>query len=87
MQKPHPPIYLAAYAPPALRRVVTLANGWNPAGLPIDAMAKMMAQLGDLSKAAGRAPAASEVIVRANLHLTAHPLGQDRSIFSGRLTS
>ncbi len=38
-----------------------------------------------MSKAAGRAPAAPEVIVRANLHLTAHPLGQDRSIFSGSL--
>ena len=34
VQKPHPPIYLAAYTPPALERVARDSNGWNPVGIP-----------------------------------------------------
>ena len=30
VQKPHPPIYLAAFAPAALKRLATVADGWNP---------------------------------------------------------
>lgn len=85
VQKPHPPIYLAAFAPAALKRAATLANGWNPVGLPMDAMAQMIAGLREMGKGAGRDPAALEVVVRANLHLTPKPLGADRWIFSGSL--
>lgn len=85
VQKPHPPIYLAAFAPAALKRAATLANGWNPVGLPIEAMAQMITQLRGTAKAAGRDPAALEVIVRANLYITPQPLGADRWIFSGSL--
>ena len=42
IQKPHPPIYLAAFSPGALRRTARLANGWNPALLPIPVMKQMM---------------------------------------------
>lgn len=83
IQKPHPPIYLAAFAPSALRRVARLADGWNPVGLPVAAMAQMMGQIRELAKAAGRDPASLELIVRANLHLTPEPLGDQRWIFSG----
>ncbi len=85
IQKPHPPIYLAAYAPAALKRAATLANGWNPAGIPIEGMAQMMTQLREMAKEAGRDPSALELIVRANLHVTREPLGADRWIFSGSL--
>jgi probable F420-dependent oxidoreductase len=84
-QKPHPPIYLAAFAPAALRRVTTLADGWNPVGLPVETMAEMIAQLRELAQEAGRDPAALEVIVRANLLVTPQALGADRWIFSGSL--
>jgi probable F420-dependent oxidoreductase len=84
-QKPHPPIYLAAFAPAALRRVATLADGWNPVGLPVETMAQMIAQLRELAQEAGRDPAALEVIVRANLLVTPQALGADRWIFSGSL--
>lgn len=55
VQRPHPPIYLAAYA---------------PAGLPVSQMAAMIDQLRDTARNAGRDPASLEVIVRANLYLT-----------------
>ncbi len=85
VQKPHPPIYLAAYAPAALKRAATLANGWNPAGLSAEQMAAMFGQLREMAKTAGRDPMALELIVRANLHITAEPLRGDRWIFSGSL--
>ena len=35
VQQPHPPLYMAAYAPAALRRAAQQADGWNPAGVPL----------------------------------------------------
>ncbi len=85
VQKPHPPLYLAAYSPGALKRAATLANGWNPAGVPMDGMKQMMAGLKDMAKAAGRDPASVELVVRANLSITQQSLGKERWIFSGTL--
>ncbi len=85
LQKPHPPIYLAAYSPSALKRAATLANGWNPAGVPLDGMTRMMAGLKDMATAAGKDPASVELVVRANLSIAQAPLGKDRWIFSGTL--
>lgn len=85
IQKPHPPLYLAAYSPSALKRAATLANGWNPAGVPLDGMKQMMAGLKDMAKTAGRDPASVELVVRANLSITRQPLGKERWIFSGTL--
>lgn len=85
VQKPHPPIYLAAFAPPALKRAATMANGWNPVAIPVEGMAQMMTQLREIAKAAGRNPAELELIVRGNLLITTQPLGKDRWIFTGSL--
>jgi probable F420-dependent oxidoreductase len=85
VQRPHPPIYLAAYSPGAFKRAATLANGWNPAGVPLDGMTQMMANLRTMAQAAGRDPAVLEMVVRANLAITPQPLGKERSIFSGAL--
>jgi len=85
VQKPHPPIYLAAYAPAALKRAATLANGWNPAGVPLEGLKQMAAGLRSMAQAAGKNPAAVEVVVRANLLVTPSPIGKDRGMFSGTL--
>ncbi|HEV8720333.1 MAG TPA: LLM class flavin-dependent oxidoreductase [Candidatus Binatia bacterium] len=85
VQKPHPPIYLAAYAPAALKRAATLANGWMPVGIPLDAMAAMIAQLRQMAKDAGRDPQSLAVVVGANLSLRPALLGADRAIFTGSL--
>jgi len=85
IQKPHPPIYLAAFAQPALKRAATMANGWNPVGLSADQMRPMISQLKEMAKAAGRDPGQIEVIVRGNLLITPKPLGQDRWILTGTL--
>jgi probable F420-dependent oxidoreductase len=85
MQKPHPPVYLAAFAPAALARVARLGDGWNPAGIPAEGMAQMFSSIKQMAAAAGRDPARLEMAVRANLQLTDRPLGKERRIFTGTL--
>ncbi len=83
VQKPHPPIYLAAFAPAALERAARHADGWHPTGIPVAGMRQMLGQLRDMARAAGRDPGTVQVVVRANLAFTSAPLGPDRAIFAG----
>jgi probable F420-dependent oxidoreductase len=83
VQKPHPPIYLAAFAPAAMKRLATVADGWNPVAIPADGMSQMFAGIKEMARAAGRDPSALVMVVRANLELTTEPGGKDRMIFSG----
>jgi probable F420-dependent oxidoreductase len=85
VQKPHPPIYLAAYAPAALKRLAAMANGWNPVGIPVDGMAQMFGSVKQMAKDAGRDPSSLELVVRANLEITDKPLPKERWIFSGNM--
>jgi probable F420-dependent oxidoreductase len=83
VQRPHPPIYLAAYAPRTMQRVARYANGWNPAGVPIPAIPSMFAAIRQMAADAGRQPDDLELIVRGNVSLTSTPLGDDRPSFVG----
>lgn len=85
VQKPHPPIYFAAYTPAALERVAREADGWLPAGLPTAAVQQMFADLQEQARRAGRDPNRLELIVRANLWLTDAALGPRRAVFTGSL--
>ena len=84
-QQPHPPIYLAAYSPAAMKRVATMADGWNPAGVPVEGMAQMMEEIRRMASQAGRGASDIKLVVRANLVLTDQALGDDRYIFAGSL--
>jgi probable F420-dependent oxidoreductase len=83
VQKPHPPIYMAAFAPRALQRLATMADGWNPVGIPIQGMAQMFGAIRDMARQAGRDPSELQMVVRANLHITAKPLSNGRTVFQG----
>ena len=85
VQKPHPPIYLAAFAPPAMQRLAEMADGWNPVAIPPAGMAQMFAGLQQMAKAAGRDPSSLQMIVRANVEISAQPLGDKRFPFSGTM--
>jgi probable F420-dependent oxidoreductase len=85
VQKPHPPIYLAAFAPAALERVAKFADGWNPIGIPAEGMAQMFSSIKQMASEAGRDPSSLELVVRANLAITDAPLGKGRPIFVGTL--
>jgi probable F420-dependent oxidoreductase len=83
VQKPHPPIYIAAFAPAALKRLATHANGWNPVAIPVDGMAQMFAGARQMAKEAGRDPSSLKLVVRANYQPTDKPISGNRMIFSG----
>lgn len=85
VQKPHPPIYLAAFAPPALKRLATYADGWNPVGIPVEGMAQMFGAIKQMAKEAGRDPSSLAMVVRAIVEVTEKPLGKERPIFWGTL--
>jgi probable F420-dependent oxidoreductase len=83
LQKPHPPIYYAAFTPAAMRRVALEADGWNPAGLPVAAMGAMLQGMRETAERAGRDPGALALVVRANVWIGKRPLPADRLIFTG----
>ena len=85
VQKPHPPIYMAAYTPPALARVARHADAWMPVGVPFEGMRGMLAQIKADARELGRDADAIELIVRGNVHITDRPIEADRFIFTGTL--
>jgi probable F420-dependent oxidoreductase len=85
VQKPHPPIYMAAYTPSAMKRVATEANGWFPVGVPLSGIGPMFDSIKDMAKLAGRNPSALELIVRANVEIHDTPIQKDRVDFTGAL--
>jgi alkanesulfonate monooxygenase SsuD/methylene tetrahydromethanopterin reductase-like flavin-dependent oxidoreductase (luciferase family) len=85
VQKPHPPIFMAAFTPPALKRVAQEADGWFPVGIPISGLAQMFQGIKGMTRDAGRDPATLELIVRANLEISDATLRRDRTDFTGTL--
>jgi probable F420-dependent oxidoreductase len=85
VQKPHPPIYMAAYTPAAMARVARFADAWMPVGIPPEGMTAMLAQIRSIARDAGRGGDAIELVVRANLHITDQPIEGDRFLFAGTL--
>jgi probable F420-dependent oxidoreductase len=85
VQKPHPPIYMAAYTEAAMNRVARFADGWMPVGVPVEGMTAMLAGIREMANGHGRDGDQIELIVRANVHVTDSPLGDGRAVFSGTL--
>lgn len=84
-QKGGPPVLLGAFAPAALDRVARLADGWNPAGLPIPALEAMWGQIKTGAKAHGRDPSQLQLVVRANVTVLPQPLPERKFPFLGSL--
>jgi probable F420-dependent oxidoreductase len=83
VQKPHPPIYMAAFAPAAMARVARLADGWHPSGFPIANLAPTFAKIKAMAEDAGRDPASLELIVRADVRVNERLAGENRPDYSG----
>jgi alkanesulfonate monooxygenase SsuD/methylene tetrahydromethanopterin reductase-like flavin-dependent oxidoreductase (luciferase family) len=56
LQKPHPPIWIAANSPMTMKMVADLGDGWVPASMFPDEYAQGLANIKDLAKKAGRDP-------------------------------
>ncbi len=85
VQKPHPPIYMAAYTPSALQRVARESNGWFPVGIPLKAVPEMFGGIQAMAKEAGRDPSKLELIVRGNCELSDTPISGERAEFTGTI--
>jgi probable F420-dependent oxidoreductase len=85
VQQPHPPIYLAAFAPGALNRIARLADGWNAVAIPVAGMKPMFDEVRTMARAAGRDPSRLQLIVRANVEIHDQPRAADGMIFTGTL--
>jgi len=83
VQQPYPPIYLAAFAPGALKRVATLADGWMPVSMNVDQVKPIISQIRNMAKEAGRGAADVKIIMRGNLAITHDPISKDRAFCSG----
>ena len=62
VQKPHPPIYLAAFSPGAMKRVAKLGDGWIPSDMTIEQLKAGSSQLRSMMKDVGRDPAKVKII-------------------------
>jgi probable F420-dependent oxidoreductase len=82
VQKPHPPIYMAAYTPSALKRVAREADAWFPVGIPLGGVAQMYENVRKMARENGRDLG---LLIRANVEFSETPLGADRTDFSGTL--
>ncbi len=85
VQRPHPPIYMAAYVPSAMQRVAQHADGWFPVGIPLAAVPQMFDQIKGMAEAAGRDPASLEIVARANVEFSDAPPSGERADYTGTL--
>jgi probable F420-dependent oxidoreductase len=85
VQKPHPPIYMAAYTPSAMKRVASEADGWFPVGIPLSGIGPMFEGIKSMAKDSGRDSSALELIVRANIEIHNAPIEKERVDFTGTL--
>lgn len=83
VQSPRPPVLLAAYTPAGLERTGRRADGWTPAGLPLNVTAGMWSAVRAAAERAGRDPSKLSLVVRANIRRTARPIGRDRAAYHG----
>ena len=74
IQKPHPPIYLAAFSPGAIQRAGKYADGYNPPFLPNP---EIWEGIKAAAKAAGRNPDDLKILVRAHVNVTDQPAPKD----------
>ncbi len=90
IQKPHPPILLGGFAPPALRRAGRLADGWISSGrADLTTLGASVEIVRDAAARAGRDPASLRYICRGSVKVRddagshAATTGSDRPLLLG----
>ena len=85
VQKPHPPIYMAAFTPSAMKRVAAEANAWLLVGIPLSGVGAMFDAIKKMAKEAGRDSSALELIVTAGVEIHKKPIEKERTEFTGSI--
>ncbi len=85
VQRPHPPVLLAAFSPAGFDRVARRADGWIPVGMPPEIIGDVWAGIQRAAVTYGRDPERLQLVVRANVHVTDVALGSERPPFTGAI--
>ena len=85
VQKPHPPIYMAAFTPSAMKRVAAEADAWLPVGIPLSQVGAMFDGIKNMARETGRDPSKLELIVTAGVEIHKTPIEKERTEFTGTL--
>jgi probable F420-dependent oxidoreductase len=92
IQKPHPPIWVGGESGPSMRRAARIGDAWYPIGSNnahlLDTLPRLtagIARIREMTKAAGRDPAAMGVVYRVKRHGQPAPAATDgnRKLFIG----
>jgi probable F420-dependent oxidoreductase len=96
LQKPYPPIWVGGESGPSVRRAARVGDAWYPIGSNnahlLDTLPRLtagIARMRQLTKAAGRDPAAIGVVYRIKRHGQPAPAATDghRKLFTGSVAS
>jgi probable F420-dependent oxidoreductase len=77
------PILMGSMSPGGIKRAARIADGLNPIAFSADALRGTAAAFREAARANGRDVDALQVIARANVPVTADPLGADRPYLGG----
>lgn len=77
------PVLLDGRTPDLLQRVARRADGWSPAGVPVDDLEPLWAEVQRLALVHGRHPEDLQLVVRAGIALTPTPAGAGRASYEG----
>lgn len=83
VQRPRPPVLLAAYTRAGLQRAGRRADGWTPSGLSLADTEAMWSVVTAAAADAGRDPTTLALVVRANIHHRDRPAGPGRPTYHG----
>src|SRR5207244_7246374 len=85
LQRPRPPLTVGVYAPSALRRAATLADGYNGGNVPFADIAAILRQLAEAAASVGRDPASLAVVCRGSFQVHETSQGRGRRARWGTL--
>jgi probable F420-dependent oxidoreductase len=85
VQRPHPPVLVGGYSAAALRRAVSLADGYIGGNVPLAELAPVIARLRAAAREAGRDPGGVPIVARGAVSLRDRPAGPGRRPLVGSL--
>jgi probable F420-dependent oxidoreductase len=85
VQLPHPPLLVGGYSAAALRRAVSLADGYIGGNIPLAEFAPIIERLRAAAREAGRDPDSMPIVARGAVNLRDQPTGPERRPLFGSL--
>jgi probable F420-dependent oxidoreductase len=85
VQLPHPPLLVGGYSAAAMRRAVSLADGYIGGNIPLAEFAPVIERLRAAAREAGRDPDSMPIVARGAVNLRDQPTGPERRPLFGSL--